>query len=312
MIETVIASTTNSGGLAPVTPSLLPSYGPSWRRWIGPAISLAVLIVSLCQLRQMHLRGVLAMVPASPRFWLLFAATYLAQPTSEWLIFRRLWQVPASALLALIRKRVSNEVLLGYSGEIYFYAWARRNAAITTAPFGAIKDVAILSAAVGNAFTLILLVAAWPLLSGLHLGVAGHTLALSVGTMALSSLSALCFRRALFSSPDTHLQIIAGIHGVRVIATTLLTALLWATVLPSASLGWWLGLATLRMLVSRLPFIPNKDLVFAGLVSFLVGPNAATADLFAMLAGLTLVTHLLLGAALGLSELLHSGERRCR
>ena len=70
-----------------------------WRRWIGPAISLAVLVASLWQLRGMPLRGVLAMVPTSPGFWLLFAATYLTLPASEWLIFRRLWTVPSSAFL---------------------------------------------------------------------------------------------------------------------------------------------------------------------------------------------------------------------
>ena len=309
MIETAIVKTAPPASLLPALPPLAGRAG--WRRWIGPAISVAVLIASLWQLRALDIPGVLAIVPRSPIFWLLFTAAYLSLPASEWLIYHRLWRVPAAAMVPLLRKRISNEILLGYSGELYFYGWARRNAAITTAPFGAIKDVAILSAAIGNASTLALLIVAWPMLDGLHLGLAGHTLAISIGTVALSSLATLSFRRALFSLPKRELWFIATIHLARVLVTTLLTALLWATVMPAAPLGWWLALATLRMLVSRLPFVPNKDLVFAGLVTFLIGRSAETSDLFAMVAGLTLATHLLLGAALSLSELLGTEERAC-
>lgn len=42
---------------------------------------------------------------------------------------------------ALLRKLVSNELLLGYLGEAQFYAWARSRTNMTTAPFGAIKDI---------------------------------------------------------------------------------------------------------------------------------------------------------------------------
>ena len=58
-----------------------------------------------------------------------------------------------SGLIALHKKRISNEVLLGYSGEAYFYAWARQRSQMVAAPFGAVKDVSILSAIAGNAIT---------------------------------------------------------------------------------------------------------------------------------------------------------------
>jgi hypothetical protein len=61
-------------------------------------------------------------------------------------------------------------------------------------------------------------------------------------------------------------------------------------------------LATLRLLVSRLPLIPNKELVFAGLALFLIGRNAAAADAMALMAGLFLAAHLIVGVALGAGE----------
>ncbi|MGO8609832.1 hypothetical protein ACC848_43530, partial [Rhizobium johnstonii] len=51
----------------------------------------------------------------------------------------------------------------GYSGEAYFYAWARSRARMVAAPFGAVKDVSILSAIAGNTITLTLFAFAVPL-----------------------------------------------------------------------------------------------------------------------------------------------------
>jgi hypothetical protein len=61
-------------------------------------------------------------------------------------------------------------------------------------------------------------------------------------------------------------------------------------------------LATLRLLVSRLPLIPNKELVFAGLALFLIGRNAAAADAMALMAGLFVATHMIVGVVLGAGE----------
>ncbi|RZM06342.1 MAG: hypothetical protein EOP67_75100, partial [Sphingomonas sp.] len=125
-------------------------------RGLTPLLSAAILIAALWQLRYLDVRGVIAMVPRSPLFWLLFAAGYLALPASEWVIYRRLWNLPPRGFLALLRKRISNEIIAGYSGELYFYAWARRHASLVGTPFGAIKDVSILSAVVANVCTLVL------------------------------------------------------------------------------------------------------------------------------------------------------------
>ena len=69
-------------------------------------------------------------------------------------------------------------------------------------------------------------------------------------------------------------------------------------------------LATLRLLVSRLPLIPNKELVFAGLALFLIGRDAAAADAMALMASLFLVTHLVVGVTLGATELAQTARRR--
>src|SRR3546814_6777976 len=65
-------------------------------------------------------------LPGSLLFWIAFAGYYFALPASEFLIFKRLWNIPRAGFKALIRKLICNEILFGYSGEAYFYTWARR------------------------------------------------------------------------------------------------------------------------------------------------------------------------------------------
>ncbi|MFX8381742.1 hypothetical protein ABTL77_20290, partial [Acinetobacter baumannii] len=85
-------------------------------------------------------------------------------PFADWVIFRRLWGIPASGIFPLLKKLIGNELLpINYVGEVYFYDWARRHVKIDASPFGAVKDVAILSALAGNVVTVIMLALTWPL-----------------------------------------------------------------------------------------------------------------------------------------------------
>jgi hypothetical protein len=282
----------------------LPKRPSAITGYVSAIISLGLLAAVLFQMRGLAIGKIWAMVPVSAGFWLAYLAYYLAAPLSEWWIYHRLWQLPVDALAALLRKLVSNELLLGYLGEVQFYAWARRRTAMTTAPFGAIKDVTILSALTGNVVTLVMLILAWPLLTTTQIGLEMRTAFVSLGVVLITSILILVFRRKLFSLPAAELYMVAGVHIARIGVILALSALMWHIVLPDVPIGWWLLLATLRMLISRLPLVPNKDVVFAALAVFLLGHDVQIADLLTMMAGIILVTHLFVGAVLGAADLL--------
>jgi hypothetical protein len=94
-----------------------------------------------------------------------------------------------------------------------------------------------------------------------------------------------------------------AMHLLRIVVTTVLSAVLWHMVLPAVPVMWWLLLATLRLLISRLPFIPNKDVVFAGVAVFTLGHETDIAALMTMMASAILLVHLLLGVGLVASDL---------
>ncbi|MDD3799557.1 MAG: hypothetical protein PHE36_10310 [Novosphingobium sp.] len=309
--------------VAEVTPPLepLPRYADRpnaggkkkpWGKRAGTLISLSLLAAALWQCRQLDFAIFKTLMPGSAAFWLVYAAYYLATPLSEWVIFRRLWDLPPAGIVPLLRKKVSNELILGYLGEVYFYSWARRHSHIVSAPFGAIKDVAILSAMMGNIVTLAMVAAGaslfFPLIRQVEFSISQQAVIISVAFLAITSALVLFLRRQIFSLPLRELVFVSVMHTLRILAGIGLLALLWHLALPDVALIWWALLALLRQLVSRLPFVPNKDVVFASIAIFLLGEDAKIAALMALIAGVLLATHLVVALVLGLAGLVKGEE----
>jgi hypothetical protein len=143
----------------------------------------------------------------------------------------------------------------------------------------------------------------------LEVGIEARSAFLSGGVVLLSSLGMILFRQKLFTLPASELWFIAMIHAARTVVALLLGALLWHIVLPQISLEIWLELSALRMLVSRLPFVPNNDILFAGLAALLLGHEPKIGALMAMMAAMTLAAHLVVGASFATLDVL-SGKLR--
>ncbi|HEX7848176.1 MAG TPA: hypothetical protein VF485_00460 [Sphingomonas sp.] len=275
-----------------------------WLRWTGPILSIAVIIVVARVLGRADPIVLGQLLPTSIFFWLGMALLLAIQPIADYAIFRGLWPLPlGGGLLALFRKSASNELLFGYSGELQFYLWARRNAAIPGSPFGAVRDVAVLSALTGNIVTLGLLLAAIALPGPLEFGAMNTPVLWSGVILVASSMVVMLFRHRLFAVSRAQFWRIAAIHTARSIAVTLMFGVLWAMVMPGGSLGGWLLLSAARQFVTRLPFLPNKDLVFAGLAAGMLHNVPDVADTVALVAGIVFAGQVVIGAALAVTDL---------
>ena len=272
------------------------------RRWpmvVGGIITLVMIGMLGKQLLDAGLAGLSAALPRNPLFYLFFALYYFSPVVGDYVIFRRLWRIPAAGFAALIRKRVASD-MIGYSGEAYFFTWARQRSTMIAAPFGAVKDVSILSAIAGSAVTLTVLVLALPYAIGwLVAGELRYVGWSAVGIFAMS-LPFLIFSKRVFSLDRRTLWWIFMVHCARVMGGAILVAITWHFGLPGIAIATWLLLSAARMLVSRLPMVPNKDLVFATIAGMLVGRHAQMAQMLALVAGMILVVHaaLILGLAL--------------
>jgi hypothetical protein len=281
-----------------------------WGRWLSLGFSAAILGVIVFELQRLNFGTVLGLIPTSPAFWAAFVAYYFSPVIGDWIIYRHLWNLPRIAFVPLMRKLVSNELLLGYSGEVYFYSWARKNARFHAAPFGAVRDVSILSAVAGNGLTFAMVVALWPVIRKLSLS--GPVFNWSLLALAVSSFAIVLLQRRFLSLSRRELGFVLTVHTLRICVTTALGILVWHVALPGQPLMLLVVLGALRLLLSRLPFLPNKEAAFAAGILLLLGKNHDVTTIVTMVATVVVIAHIgfgLLLSTLDFAGFQHRGVR---
>lgn len=272
--------------------------------WLGGVLGAGMALAIVLQLGGATDTVLTTMARLPPLVWPALLLLYLSQPLSDLMVYRRLWNLPPASLEALLRKNVINEVVLGYSGDAYFYVWARRRVDAAVAPFAAIKDAGIVSALLGNVLTLVLAAISATQLRELDfIRQVGPALWSGVIPLAIS-VGVLLFGRQVFSLSLTQLVYIGAVCCMRLAVWTGLTILIWRMALPEVPPSVWIVLLAIRCLVSRIPLISNKDLVFGNLILFLLGAQAPVAVLLAALALVMLLLHLVVIVGLGALDMI--------
>ena len=235
-------------------------------------VGIGVVLFLVYQLNRIGWADVWQALPTTPWFYVVALSMYFLLPITETLVYGITWQVPfRKSLPALLKKRVYNSEVLNYSGEVYLYSWAKEH---VDRPdwtiLGTIKDNAIVSSitSVVSAISLLVVVLVsglipWAtLFGGEHRWYIGAGFGFGVILVALI----LRFRKKMFFLPVRTLKILFGLHAARfVLMIYVLQVLLWWTVLPEVPIRTWVVFLTVKVLINRLPFLPSRDLIFAGL-----------------------------------------------
>lgn len=240
---------------------------------------------------------VLEELPASPLFYAIFALRYLALPLSEIPTYELVWRRPLwRRFSAFLRKRVYNFAVMGYSGEGFFTLWARRNLDLSDREIlVGVKDNNLISALVSNIATAALVLV---LFFGGRLqeeldALPGSALLFALAFASAFSLAVavILFRRRIINLPDGLMPRLVAINVVRIIFVLCLHALLYWSALPGPPLETWFIFIALQLVLSRVPFVPNLDIVFLTAAIHLAGtvnvPEAAIAGMLVAEAGLS-------------------------
>ena len=207
-------------------------------------------------------------LPTQPSFYTLVLIAYLVLPVADALIYRRLWGSNfRRTMAACLRKRVYNSALVGYSGEVVLLVWARRDTRRSDAAIlHAIKDVNILSAVVSGIGAAVLVgwLATRVAFGPLPTSALAMWAAATVVVAAVLPLGLLVRRRVLAMRRDDIAAVLA-IHGLRFGLGLGLLAAQWWLVLPGVAGTAMLTLLAVYVLVGRIPFVPNRDVLFVGI-----------------------------------------------
>jgi len=235
-------------------------------------------------------------LPTTPWFYVLLLLMYATLPATEMVLYGTAWNGSPWALLpALLRKRVLNNDVAGYSGEVYFSAWAYRHTNLGSREILAtIKDSTLLSsvASTSVAFLLLAVFFATEQVDVLTQFLPGpsSTLAAGASVFVLAVVLGVRFRRALFSLPPSLLWLIGTGHVVRFLLNNGLQVTQWAVVLPSVPPETWITLLALHIVINQVPLVPSRGLVFMSAGVGLSGPlHIPEAALASMLLAQTLL-----------------------
>jgi len=271
------------------------------------AIFAGVVAYLIYRLTNVGWGDVLENLPQSPWFYIFFLLRFLALPMSELAIYEIVWKTPLlKHFFVFIRKRVYNFAVMGYSGEAFLTLWARRrlNLSDKTIIVG-VKDNNLLSAFMSNSAT-VLLIFFLASTDGLRAALdafpgAGLLFALAFLSAATLAILVMIFRRRLIALPPRVMPALLGVHGVRQVLIIGLHAAMYAAALPGAPLQAWLIFIAMQLVLSRIPFLPNQDVVYltaALTLSPIVGmPEAAVAGMLVAEAGLSQLFNAVLFAA---------------
>lgn len=236
---------------------------------LAPAFTLLVSAYLVYRLTRLGWAKVWGAIPLSPVFYLALLAKFLALPASHALAFGEIWGLPfRKAFPVSLIKRTLDKNVLDLSGDVYLFAWCRRNlAASPKDALLAIKDNLLMSTAASAAASVVLLAVflgagVVVLAPGRPAGV-WRWAALAAAAAVIGVLAFRFRKRILFLAPRALTRLFL-LHLGRVFLVQALQIVQWVAAMPDVPLSKWLNLLAAQIVIGFIPVMPSRNLVFFG------------------------------------------------
>ncbi len=231
-------------------------------------IQVAIIGYLLYQLYQIGLPALIDSLPTNPLFYLLYLLIYFSLPLAEIFIYKLKWEMSWKAgFPVFIQKKVLNTDVVGYSGELYLYHWARKTLGIPTREaIKYIKDNNVLSSLASTLITLILLY--YFITQGyIDIGeyIQGIDAGLWTGIVLGGGIIAFLiyhFRHYIIHINRRDAVKVFLLHAFRIVFINVIQILQWEVARPEITLAVWFSLSAVQIISSRIPFLPSTDALF--------------------------------------------------
>lgn len=245
--------------------------GKQFIKWSQRLINIIVLVWLVYELSDIGWENLWNSLPVHPLFYILFLLIYFQLPLFEILIYRITWNFQfLKAVPVFLLKRVYNKDVLGYSGEVYFYLWAREKLPVGDSEIlKIIKDNNIISS-IASSFISIALLSIFLFTDQIVIidWVASQDTAYLAGCaiiLAVVIFLFVKFRHSFISMPLKTAYTIFGIQTFRLILGQTFNVLMYYVVMPDTPLYIWFTLLSVEIILTRIPFLPNRDLIYTGM-----------------------------------------------
>lgn len=262
---------------------------------VNYALTGLILAFLIYQLWGIGWQEVLRNFPKTLWFYVLFLVLHFALPFTEVLIYRLSWKGLGfwQGFKAFTQKKILNTEVVSYSGEGYLYLWGKHHLKESNRHiFNVIKDNNIISAFSSTTMALLLLplfvyFSDVPFLEVVQ--ISESTLYIAVSVVLAVILLALIFRKRIISMNLKTTLGVLGLYKLRIIFMNVVEALQWHLVIPDVPIGFWLVMLGTKIVVTRIPLLPNQELLFINACLVVAAQMSMPIDT-AMLAGMMLTT----------------------
>ena len=233
-------------------------------------LQAVIVFILIFQIISIGWRNILSELPTHPLYYLIFLLIYFALPVTEFFTYRIRWAIgfwPSQEIF--LKKRVYNKVVLGYSGEVQLFFWLQNQMGIERKQaYEVVRDNNILSTLASTLIVLLLFaVFAGTGRLSIHDWIDYEPVILITVIVAVLLIGGFLFRKYrsyLFTMNRRHAVFVLSLHTGRMLLLTFLQVAQWYVVMPWVSIDIWFTMIVLQLVLSRIPFLPNKDLVFIG------------------------------------------------
>jgi positive regulator of sigma E activity len=220
------------------------------------------------QLFEIGLKQILESLPQIPSFYLLYFVIYFSLPLAEVFIYKIKWPITfRDAFPIFIQKKVLNTDVVGYSGELFLYMWAKKYLKDPAKQvFIFIKDNNVLSSLASGIVTIFLLIF---FISKGYINISDYVGEVNGWSWILIFIGLILalgliyrFRKAILALNRYDSMKIFSLHAGRIIFINVIQILQWHVARPDIAIPVWFTFSAVQILASRIPFLPSTDALF--------------------------------------------------
>tara|TARA_B100000575_G_C23143622_1_gene666647 strand:+ start:2932 stop:3840 length:909 start_codon:yes stop_codon:yes gene_type:complete len=242
------------------------------KKYLKTVFQLLIVGYLVYQIGQIGLNDFLLSIPLNPLFYIIYIIIYISLPTIEYIIYAKKWNfIDKKLIRALFKKKVLNTDVVGYSGEVFLFIWAKENINKNKSSIiYFIKDNNILSALASGVVSITLLL--YFILNGyinfdnIFLNNEKNYFLLSISLIII-----LIFISIYYKNYILHIRLLEGIwifllHSFRILIINILQIIQWHLVMPEIILSVWFTYSAVQIIISRIPFLPSLDALFVNII----------------------------------------------
>lgn len=289
--------------------------GKSVATWSRRVLNIGIFIWLMYALTDIGWAEIWNSLPTQPLFYLIFLISFFQLPLFEIWIYRITWQFNSMrSLPVFLKKKIYNKDVLGYSGEVWFYSWARKHLNVPDREILLIiKDNNIISSVASTLVALaviaLLLLAGQIVILEWIMDQSQLWFWAGLGLTLLLIFLMVRFRHYVISMDLKAAYKIFSVQIFRLLMLKVLNVLMYVVVLPDVALNVWFTLLAIEIILTRIPFLPNRDLIFVGIsVGLAQGLMVSPSDIAGVMVARTALGKLLNVAAFGLASLTRKWE----